>query len=419
MYSMSKKILENSEKIPLLSAKGKHEKHRVILKTENNIDIVSQDENFDKCHLISKDFFGNVNGINKETSAETEVSDKLRDVAQELKTNCNGHILTHGRFSRKQENIMSEFGFVQLPRFLLEDPRWNGIKIKYRHVLFTILKKCVWKKTAHNIHGNVIYLEPGQLAVSYRQLVEWCNEDVCFKEDHVDKNLVERAVSVFLKFQIVRQHVRHQKMILTVTLPGYYEEKKNQTETACETEPRQYRDIKEESEEKRRREDVAKRSDSEYGGVGEIAAAKKSPLSNGSKRKKISKQDSEILAECCKRWGITEKCQSIWLSKFSLDYIISHLDIMEKKPSSQIENYEKWMEMALKKDYAECEKNRQANLDFIKEFKEKNGWTEMEILKQYCKFHVPDGDVIDYPYTLDPEMFQQIVKNKFNTFRGL
>ena len=92
---------------------------------------------------------------------------------------------------------------------------------------------------------------------------------------------------------------------------------------------------------------------------------------------------------------------------------------MEKKPSSQIENYEKWMEMALKKDYAECEKNRHANLDFIKEFKEKNGWTEMEILKQYCKFHVPDGDVIDYPYTLDPEMFQQIVKNKFNTFRGL
>ena len=417
MYSMSKKILENSEKIPLLSAKGKHEKHRVILKTENNIDIVSQDENFDKCHLISKDFFGNVNGINKETSAQTEVSDKLRDVAQELEKNLDSPILTHGRFSRKQENIMSDSGFTKLPRSLTEDPRWLSMRLKYQKVFLTLLRKCYFSKSKFSIDGNIIEILPGQICVSLRQLVDWCNEGVVYKEDKIDKNIVERSVSLFFKIRIARHEVRHGRSVITITIPGYYEENKNETETPTETQPRHNRDSKEDDKEEK--EYIAKRSDSEYGGVGEIAVAKKSPLSNGRKRKKISKQDSEILAECCKRWGITEKCQSIWLSKFSLDYIISHLDIMEKKPSSQIENYEKWMEMALKKDYAECEKNRQANLDFIKEFKEKNGWTEMEILKQYCKFHVPDGDVIDYPYTLDPEMFQQIVKNKFNTFRGL
>jgi hypothetical protein len=208
--------------------------------------ILSQVSNLGNSELYSKDCVDRVESINDKPSVEAEGENKLRDWPPESTIDSDSHIVAHGRFSRKQEIDMSEQGFIKVPRSLLNDPRWNGMRLKYRHVFLILLARCYWKKTKYNVRGNIIELEKGQICVSYRQLVDWCNQEMSFKEDYVDKNIVERAVSVFFQFQIARHEVRHGKMVITITIPGYYGEEKNETETLSETKPRHNRDIKEE-----------------------------------------------------------------------------------------------------------------------------------------------------------------------------
>lgn len=142
---------------------------------------------------------------------------------------------------------MSDSGFIALPRSLLEDPKWLGMKMKYQRVFLTILTNAVYKPTKWDINGNSIVLMPGQLCISLRRLVEKCNEHVRFKSDMIDKNIVEDAVSLFTRLQIGRQEERHGITILTITIPITYDTQKTQTETQRETKQRHKRDTNKQS----------------------------------------------------------------------------------------------------------------------------------------------------------------------------
>lgn len=189
--------------------------------------------------------------INAKTEVGASALSEIRNCGPENIRFDDSLIISEPCNSFNKECFMSQeiSGFIQLPRSLLENEIWNSLRLKYRHVLLIILKKCAWKPCKYNDNGQIIHLNPGELCVSYRELAEWCNQNVKFREDEVDRNIIERAVSVFLKLKIIRQEVRHCKMVITVTIPGVYDTEKKETETPIETKPRLNRDIKEEIKE--------------------------------------------------------------------------------------------------------------------------------------------------------------------------
>lgn len=182
---------------------------------------------------------------------------------------------------------MQNLGFIKIPRSLFQNAHWQGMRSKYQKVFLTILFHTSHKKKSFSIGENLIEILPGQFCTSIRNLMDLCNEGVKYKEDKIDKNIIERAVSLFTKIGFVRQEVRHKKSILTITYPGIYDEEKKTTETATETRPRHDRDIKEEDRE-REEEYMIDRIDN--------ACARIEILNEDEKKEILSKEDLYSLA---------------------------------------------------------------------------------------------------------------------------
>lgn len=148
-------------------------------------------------------------------------------------------------------NSMNE-GFIKIPRSLLNSLSWRAATIKQRALLIEILARVVWAPTDFYVHGKIISLEKGQYCSSIRRMVEEFNpEHVRGKKSTFifSKNDIERGLKYFLDIGVVRQEVRHDITIITVSLSKFYEEDKIVNETARETLLRQKRDTKEEDKE--------------------------------------------------------------------------------------------------------------------------------------------------------------------------
>lgn len=123
-------------------------------------------------------------------------------------------------------------GFIQLPREILEDSRWQSSRLRYQKVFLTICMHAIYgSPKAFSVGSTLIQVEPGQFCFTERSLAELCNQGVVFEEDMVDKSTVRRAIEYysscdFLARQVnhgnrqngkkVNQQVNHQKSIVTV-----------------------------------------------------------------------------------------------------------------------------------------------------------------------------------------------------------
>src|SRR5690242_6657002 len=125
---------------------------------------------------------------------------------------------------------MADYGYIQLPRSLLNLSAFNEAPAAQRIVFIEIVSRAVFTVYNHNDHGFSIELQPGQLCASMRQLAEWAN---------VDKNDVERGLARFSKAEILRHEVRHRKCVITITHRDTYDLILNQDETESETKVRQ------------------------------------------------------------------------------------------------------------------------------------------------------------------------------------
>jgi hypothetical protein len=130
--------------------------------------------------------------------------------------------------------------FVRIPRSLLKDPLWIDLPPTYHHVFYVILENVCFMPKKFDDHGSIIDLLPGQLCATYREITKLCGP-------FADKNIVERSLRKFEKYEIVRLEVRHTKTIITITHSDTYELIKMASETTIETKLRQDRDTKEES----------------------------------------------------------------------------------------------------------------------------------------------------------------------------
>lgn len=309
--------------------------------------------------------------------------------------------------SYNKKGVFMSQGFVILPRSLWNDVRWIGCKEKYKKVFLTILMNCAFKPTEFNIDNNIVKIEVAQFCISFRDLAELCNKGVRFKADKIDKNIVERSVSLFLQFGFVRHEVRHDKSIITITYKEIYDQFKNASETSSETRPRHNRDTNEELEE---REDSSfkkktiKEKDSDR--------SKISP----SLKKEVSEEDVLVINSVCedKRLKIRDYVILSWLKKHECSYVMENLMLLDKAIENQkgtknpVGNQESWMESALKRNYQKIRSNIEKNREFISCFKKEKNWESLRILKIYC---VDDEMVEEYNFSLTPEIFQTIVEN--------
>lgn len=203
--------------------------------------------------LPTSNVFGKVRNLEKRMPetviSGTENSKNLHTVHLATRITDKSSVTEAPYFNKEKGVSMSDEGFVKLPRSLINDSKWKGLREKYKKVFLTILCHCSYQQRKFSILHNLVTIYPGQLCISIRGLVDLCNDGIRFKEDLVDKNIVERAVSLFTTLDFVRQEVRHGKTIITITFPEIYEHFQNISETASETKVRQNRDTNEERKE--------------------------------------------------------------------------------------------------------------------------------------------------------------------------
>lgn len=103
-----------------------------------------------------------------------------------------------------------------------------------------------------------------------------------------------------------------------------------------------------------------------------------------------------------------------WIKKFPSIQILDNLIYM-LSGLKKVDNHEKWMENALKKDIAGKEKRVEINRKFVQQFILENPWPGLEILKNYARDNGNNGH--DFQYALPIEEFKRSFEVKFNEMK--
>jgi hypothetical protein len=294
-------------------------------------------------------------------------------------------------------------GFIKFPRSLFNDPHWKGMRSKYQKVFITLLFHTSYTQKSYSIGANVITIGPGQFCTSIRALIDLCNDGVKFKEDKVDKNIVERSVSLFVKIGFVRQEVRHKKSIFTISYPEIYEHFQSQSETSSETKPRHNRDI---NEERKERKDIKETIDG--------AGALDSSLLNNEKKEEqkspsvfqpqVNNQQVQALtpekqAKLPDLWkyaiqkkvaegythlpkpGVKEQDLINWLKVYEIQDIAKAISMTEGK--NILKTYGAYITRLLKDKIPKKEDDAKSGKAFVLEFAKKHSMKHLEFKQDY------------------------------------
>ena len=320
-------------------------------------------------------------------------------------------------------DIVSDEGFVKLPRSLWNDPQWKSCRAKYKLVFMTLLFNASYTQKTFNISNNLVSIGPGQFCTSMRNLIDLCNEGIKFKDDKVDKNIIERSVSLFIKIGFVRQEVRHGKSVFTITYPELYEHFQKQSETDSETIPRQHRDI---NEERKERKEIKETIDGASALDSSLLNNKKEEQKKGpsvfkpqSKPKDVSpekQKEFNFLWEYIvknsmsdghtpnKKKGITEKDLAGWLSKYDIKTILECLKLTLKCVPEK--SWPGYMTTILGKNVVAKKDNVQINDEFLKELMKTHKCAHLENTKQYVTDNLKRTD---YQKNTDPARFKEMI----------
>lgn len=335
-----------------------------------------------------------------------------------------------------KEEIPLEYegdGFVKLPRSILTSTEWYEMSLRQRHVFLTILSLLLYKPRTHIYNGNRLDLKPGQLFITYRNLVDECNKSIKFKAEKVDLPFVQRSVSLFFKINWMSTRSDTGKTLITIEHPELYAHFHQLRDTRFDTKTIQDRYTNEER----------KKDKNEKGTINDVG----SPLSNSMKKidepvpyqpdpkrsasifdapsdpedPKISeeqfKEDFFLVQAYVTERKMPIKPQEIerWVRKHGGHTVISNLILMNQQ-KTMIRNPAGWMERAIREDWAKLNKNVPINRKFAEDFKKKHNWTELAILKKYCTIERTGTDI---QFNFEPEHFKDMLESKFeNLFRG-
>lgn len=134
----------------------------------------------------------------------------------------------------------------------------------------------------------------------------------------------------------------------------------------------------------------------------------RSPLSNE------KKEDLTVLQLFINQHelGITDEDLTNWLRKHEGIYILDHLRLLLDAilKGKDIPNRGGWMQKALSTNYIKLSENEKENLEFATKLKAEWNLKSLKIMKKYC---VEEFTQNDYSFSLDPELFKDMLLRKF------
>lgn len=162
------------------------------------------------------------------------------------------------------------------------------------------------------------------------------------------------------------------------------------------------------SEQRRTRNEETKEASSFY----KKETNKEKKLSRSFFRSPLSSKDEieAFMAYCTThKLDLSEKDFESWVNNHSSAKIIANLQLLLEQKNKVKTSHSRWMQTALDKDYAGMKKNIEINRIFAEDFKFKNNWHSLTILKQYCR---DENTGNDYQFSLAPENFQSMLVSK-------
>ena len=335
---------------------------------------------------------------------------------------------------RKEIGVsMSDEGFIKLPRTLLSDPNWKGLRVKYQRLFLIILEHTAYRSRNFSYNGHAINVNPGQLCISYRRLVDLYNDGVKFKADRIDVPFIQRAVSVFTKFGFSIQESIHDISLLTIKQRELYDHFQKQTDTPSDTDSIQTRYS---NEERKEREDMKETIDraiapdrsflldkekKEQENKPSIFDAPEAPTRKDQKlTPEQQKQYEDIWQFLCKSQmadgtttknskgklikGITPQDVVTWLKTREFKEIVEA--IKTTKDANVQTNYPAYLVTLFKKNVVAKKDNIQINDEFLNEITKIHKCLHLENHKQYVTDRVKHTD---YQKNSDPQRFKEMI----------
>lgn len=410
---------------------------------------VSKTEDLGINELQTKRDFDNVGEPSLESAEETtDSSNNTRDSGESYyEQNCkfivanspdfrnkNGDTMSFSNDSITENSFFSDESprsFIKIPRSLFNDPRWKGMREKYKKVFFTLLFHASFTKKTYAIGPNLITINPGQFCTSIRNLMELCNDEVKYQEDKVDKNIVERSVSLFTKFGLVRHEVIHGKSVITITQRELYDHFQNQCDTASETKVRLNRDTNEEYKNVKKEDNVyvletndtndktnlSKKDASETLHSIDGAVAPDSSLSNlnpeNQKRfqilwEYIIKYSMNYGNTHNKKPGIKKKDLEDWINKYDPREILECLKLTLKASPSQ--TWPGYVNKLLRDKISKRESDAEHGRKVVEQIINKNKMSHIEMMKDYFKDSISDEQTY---YYLPQQTIEAVLRRSF------
>ncbi len=149
---------------------------------------------------------------------------------------------------------MSNYGFIKLPRSLLDDPIWKSFSLEYRAIFLAIIFNAAFCEMELDDFGTKTLIRPGQLLMTERQLIEEAfpptNDS---KKISKYKSACHRALKKFASVGFSNHKTNHKKTIHTILredilelIEPNFEPNSNQTRTKLE--PQKKKEKKEKKE---------------------------------------------------------------------------------------------------------------------------------------------------------------------------
>jgi len=128
----------------------------------------------------------------------------------------------------KRDLHMSNNGFFSLPRSLTRNPLWLDLPPAYKQVFLVIVDYALFGgPQTFDDHGQLIELQPGQICISERGLMDLCGNGI-------SKNDIHRSLVKFKLYGFLNQQVNHRKNIITITHTDTYDLIKKSSEPISE-----------------------------------------------------------------------------------------------------------------------------------------------------------------------------------------
>lgn len=124
---------------------------------------------------------------------------------------------------------MSNNDYVKIPRSLRQNIYWKGLTLIQREIFLVLVEHAVFKDQQFNDHGIIIDLKPGQICVTLRELVKWCDcKGVKLKQ-------IENGIKKLIECGFLGLEVRHRKSVFTIRHKDTYDLIKNEFGTSFGT----------------------------------------------------------------------------------------------------------------------------------------------------------------------------------------